>query len=62
MKKFNKLIQFLWIAVAAFTGGEAIYMVAKSKELDTRFYVLCAVFFVAIIMYYIRKRQGNSMQ
>jgi hypothetical protein len=62
MRKFNKLIQIVWLGVAAVAAWEAYLSYYNTKEFNGRFGLMAFVFVAAIAMYSIRKRQGKSMK
>ena len=60
MKKFNRFIQIVWLAVAAVAAVEAFKAYSDDNGFSSKVYLMIGVFFAAIIMYAIRKRQGRS--
>ncbi|MCB9261121.1 MAG: hypothetical protein H6607_01935 [Flavobacteriales bacterium] len=58
-KRINRIIQLLWLAMAAITAVEAYK--AKMDGHNDRFYLMLGAFAVSIAMYYIRKRQSRSL-
>lgn len=62
MKKFNRFIQIIWLAVAAVSAVEAYKAYSDGNGLNSKVYLMIGVFVAAIAMYSIRKRQGKNYQ
>jgi len=62
MKKFNKIIQFIWLAVAAVSAVEGYKAYTEGGGFNSRVYLMMGAFVAGIVMYSLRKRQGKSMK
>ena len=62
MKRLNRIIQIIWLAVAAIAAVEGYAAYREAGELNTRVYLMAGAFVTAIAMYTLRKRQGRNMQ
>jgi tryptophan-rich sensory protein len=62
MKRLNKIIQIIWLAVAAVAAVEGYIAYQKAGGFNQRVYLMIGAFVVAIAMYTLRKRQGKSIK
>ena len=57
----RRFVEIMWLAVAAITAVEA-YMSFSASGFAQRTYVMIGVFFVALFMYSLRKRQRRNYE
>ncbi len=62
MKKLNRIIQIIWLAVAAVAAVEGFIAYREEGGFNQRVYLMIGAFVVAIAMYTLRKRQGKTIK
>ena len=60
MKRLNRIMQIVWLAVAAVAAVEA-YITHRDFGFTNRVYLMLGVFVVGLAMYTLRRRQGKNM-
>ena len=62
MKRLNRIIQIIWLAIAAIAAVEGFIAYRDGGGFNQRVYLMIGAFVVAIAMYTLRKRQGKSIK
>lgn len=57
----RRFVEIMWLAVAAITAVEG-YMSYSESGFAQRTYVMIGVFFIALFMYSLRKRQRRNYE